>query len=121
MTAVSGLSTNVALGAQATTHLTNKIDDVGKQTESISRTLQRVTADASASPAGRELLRRHADHDRRLDEHDEDIDSLRNWQNTVSTELRTTWRLMRGLAAAVSVIGTILGIVWTLHLLGVIP
>ena len=70
---VAQLSTSAAVVAEQLGHLTVKVGEVGAATTKAAETLASVSSDASASPAGRELLRRvtaseihHDDQDRRI-------------------------------------------------------
>ena len=70
-----------------------------------------MSADAEASPAGRDILRRLTDIEGGQREDRRDIEALQ----TFTTELRGSFRTLRGMTTVVSVIGTLASALWLFH------
>lgn len=95
----------------------------GQNAQGVRAALERlsdVTADAAASAAGRELLRRVGGVEETNEEQNQRLKTLEDFKTEVKADVRATLRLFRILASGVALSAGSLGALWTLHLLGFI-
>lgn len=113
---VTTTATTVAVMSNDVGHMREDFRTLSSDVKEAMKTLGTVTADAAASPAGRDVLRQLKAHDvelgghgKRLDDHDSLID-----------EIRGAVRLIKSGGAVVGALAALASVLVILHTLGVI-
>lgn len=101
------------------------LDEIAAKMGSLLDRMEAGFSDLSQTPAGRAVISRLDDHDERIDAHDAEIrlinrniSSMLEDRRVERAEARTLRRLVKLGMSVVSAVATVLGALWSLHLLG---
>lgn len=107
---VTGLQTSVALAVQGSGFVTETTKRIESGQVAMAEDLRRLTeamaasaSDPAASPAGRVVMAR-------LAEHETDIGELKNWRIAFTSEVTGTVRTFKFLVSVLSVVATVLSV-----------
>lgn len=124
---VTTTNSAVAVMANDIGHMKDDLKDLAVEVKAALGTIGTVTADASASPAGRELLRSlkavgevQLQHEERIERNEADIKEAKDAQATFVAEMRGGLRLMKALGSVVGVLASFASVLLILHTIGAI-